>query len=119
MGENIRVTFQSEHDWERARVQWVEDLLAVGALFGDDESLLRAKANRVHQLLRRIVEDVPAVRITAKLPDGVPPEQIPLFSAAIREAALKAIEASMNHSVRLVMAAVFDLCTSKLRREPS
>jgi hypothetical protein len=49
----------------------------------------------------------------------VPPEQIPLFSAAVREAALKGIEASMNHSVRLVMAAIFDLCTSKLRREPS
>jgi hypothetical protein len=119
MGENIRVTFQSEHDWERTRAQWIEDLLAVGALFGDDESLMRAKADCVHQLLRRIVEDIPAIRITAKLPDGVPPEQIPLFSAAVREAALKGIEASMNHSVRLVMAAIFDLCTSKLRREPS
>ncbi len=119
MGENIRVTFQSERDWERTRAQWIEDLLAVGALFGDDESLMRAKADCVHQLLRRIVEDIPAIRITAKLPDGVPPEQIPLFSAAVREAALKGIEASMNHSVRLVMAAIFDLCTSKLRREPS
>jgi hypothetical protein len=119
MGENIRVIFQSEHDWERTRAQWIEDLLAVGALFGDDESLMRAKADCVHQLLRRIVEDIPAIRITAKLPDGVPPEQIPLFSAAVREAALKGIEASMNHSVRLVMAAIFDLCTSKLRREPS
>ena len=119
MGENIRVTFQSERDWERTRAQWIEDLLAVGALFGDDESLMRAKADCVHQLLRRIVEDIPAIRITAKLPDRVPPEQIPLFSAAVREAALKGIEASMNHSVRLVMAAIFDLCTSKLRREPS
>jgi hypothetical protein len=73
MGENIRVNFQSERDWEHTRAQWVEDLLAVGALFGDDESLLRAKANCVHQLLRRIVEDIPAIRITAKLPDGVPP----------------------------------------------
>lgn len=119
MGAIIRVAFQTERDWEHTRAQWVEDLLAVGTQFGDDESLLRAKANRVCQLLRRIIEDVPALRITAQLPDGVPAEQIPLLTAAIREAALKGIEASLHHSVRSVMAAMYDLCTSKLRSKPS
>jgi hypothetical protein len=119
MSEKIRVRGQAERDWERARAQWVEDLLAVGAMFGDDEALLRAKANCVHQLMRHIVEDIPAVRITARLPEGLPPEHIPLLTAAMREAALKGIEVSMNHSLRLVMAAAFDLCTSKLRRAPS
>ena len=43
-------------------------LVQIGALFGDDESLMRAKADCVYQLLRSIVEGIPSVQITTKLP---------------------------------------------------
>lgn len=119
MGEIIRVTFGSEREWERTRAHCAEGLTAVGAMFGDDERLMRAKAECVYRVLRRMVEEVPAVRIVASLPDDLPAGQVELLTGAIREAALKGIEASMNHSVRVVMAAVYDLCTSKLRRRPS
>lgn len=119
MGEIIRVTFGAEREWERARAHWAEGLAAIGALFGDDEELMRAKADCVYHVLRRIVEDVPAVRIVAKLPDDLLAEQVAILTGAIREAALKGIETSMNHSVRVVVAAVYDLCTSKLRERPS
>ncbi len=119
MGEIIRVTFGTEREWERTRAQWAEGLSAIGAMFGDDEGLMRAKADCVYRVLRRIVEDVPAVKIVAKLPDDLPAEHVEFLTGAIREAALKGIEASMNHSVRVVMAAIYDLCTSKLRERPS
>ncbi len=119
MGEIIRVAFGAESEWERTRAQWAEGLSAVGALFGDDEALMRAKADCFYHLLRRIVEEVPSLRIRAHLPPGLPAEQVEFLTGAIREAALKGIETSMTHSVRVVMAAIYDLCTSKLREHPS
>ncbi len=119
MGEIIRIVSGTEREWERARAQWADGLSAIGALFGDDEGLMRAKADCVCQLLRRILEDVPPVRITAHLPHDLPAEHIELLTSAIREAALKGIEVSMTHCVRVLMAAVYDLCTSKLRQRPS
>ncbi len=119
MGDVIRMAFGTEREWERSRAQWADGLSAVGALFGDEEGLMRAKADGVYRVLLRIVEEVPAVRITASLPPDLPAEQVEYLTGAIREAALKGIETSMTHSVRVVMAAVYDLCTSKLRERPS
>ncbi len=119
MGEIIHVTFGAERDWQRARSEWSEGLTAVGALFGDDESLMRAKADCVYRVLRRIVEEIPVVRVAAKVPDDLPAEQVALLTAALREAALKGIEATTCHAVRVVTAAIYDLCTSKLRAKPS
>ena len=119
MGEIIRIAASPEPEWERARAQWADGLSAIGALFGDDEGLMRAKADCVCQVLRRILEDVPPVRIRAQLPHDLPAEHIELLTGAIREAALKGIEVSMTHCVQVLMAAVYDLCTSKLRQRPS
>lgn len=119
MGDVIRVEFGTEREWERTRAQWADGLSAIGALFGDDEQLMRAKAECVYQVLRQMVEDVPTVRILTHLPEDLPADQVELLTGAIREAALKGIETSMTHSVRVVMAAVYDLCTSKLREHPS
>lgn len=119
MGQIIQVTLGAERDWERAHSQWAEGLTAVGALFGDDEALMRAKANCVYQVLRRIVEDIPAVRVAAKVPDDLPAEHVQFLKAAIRDAALKGMEASTCHAVRVFTAAIYDLCTSKLHAKPS
>lgn len=119
MGEIIQVAFGSERDWERARSHWSEGLAAVGALFGDDEALMRAKAECLYLVLRRIVEDIPAVRVTVGLPNDLSVEHTELLTAAIREATLKGIEVSACHAVRVLTAAIYDLCTSKLRTKPS
>lgn len=119
MGEIIQVGFGPEQDWERSRSQWAEDLAAVGAMFGDDEALMRAKADCVYRMVRRIVEGIPAVRVAVTVPDDLPAAYVPLLTAALREAALKGIEASTCHAVRVLTASLYDLCTSKLRRKPS
>lgn len=119
MGEIIHLSFGSERDWERTRAQWAECLATIGALFGDDETLMRAKAHCVYQVLRRIVEEVPAVRVAAKVPDDLPAEHLAWLTGAMRDAALQGIEASTGHAVRVLTAAVYDLCTSKLREKPS
>ena len=119
MGEIIRVTCGADGGWARTRSHWAEGLIAVGALFGDDEVLMRAKADCVYQLLRRIVEEIPAVRVAARVPDDLPAQQVALLTTALREEALKGIEASTCHAVRMLTEAIYDLCTSKLGAKPS
>jgi hypothetical protein len=41
------------------------------------------------------------------------------MTGAIKDAALKGIEIAMTHSVQILMASIYDLCTSKLQRRPS
>lgn len=114
MGEVIHVAFGTEREWEATRQKTVDGIVAIGKLFGDDEALMRAKADCVYQMLRGIVEDVPSIQVSAKLPDGLTPEQLSLFTVAVKEAALKGIEIAMTHSVQVFMGSVYDLCTSKL-----
>ncbi len=119
MGEIIEVTSGPDRDWEHARREWAENLAAVGALFGDDEALMRAKANCLYEVLRRIVEEVPPLRVTAGVPQDLTAEHAACLRVALRAAALKGIEASMCHTVRVLTEAIYDLCTSKLRGRPS
>ena len=79
---------------------------------------MRAKADCVYHILRQIVEDVPAVQITTKMPENLSAEQLDLLTSAIREAALKGIEIAMTHSVQVLMGSIYDLCTSKLHTNP-
>jgi hypothetical protein len=44
MGEVIRVAFGTEREWAQTRDKTVDGLVTIGALFGDDEMLMRAKA---------------------------------------------------------------------------
>ena len=94
--------------------QDLDGLVAIGTLFGDDEALMRAKADCVYQILRQIVEDVPSVQITTRMPENLSEEQLELLTGAIKDAALKGIEIAMTHSVQILMSSIYDLCTSKL-----
>ena len=114
MGEVIHVAFGTEREWEQTHEKTVDGLVTIGSLFGDDESLMRAKADCVYQLLREIVEEVPSVQITTKLPENLSPEQLDALTRVIKEAALKGIEIAMTHSVQVLMSSIYDLCTSKL-----
>src|SRR5690242_9178362 len=64
MGEVIHVAFGTEREWQQTREKTVDGLVTIGSLFGDDEKLMRAKADCVYQVLREIVEEVPSVQIT-------------------------------------------------------
>lgn len=119
MGEVIHATFGVEREWEQTRSKTVDGLVTIGALFGDDEALMRAKADRVYQLLREIVEEVPSLQITTRLPENLTQEQLDQTTAAIKDAALKGIEVAMTHSVCVLMSSIYDLCTSKLQEEAS
>jgi hypothetical protein len=114
MGEVIHVAFGTEREWQQTREKTVDGLVTIGSLFGDDESLMRAKADCVYQVLREIVEDVPSVQITTKLPENLSPEQLDALTRVIKDAALKGIEIAMTHSVQVLMGSIYDLCTSKL-----
>jgi hypothetical protein len=119
MGQVIHVAFGTEREWEQTHAKTVDGLVAIGTLFGDDEALMRAKADCVYQILRQIVEEVPSVQITTRMPENLSAEQLELLTGAIKEAALKGIEIAMTHSVQVLMGSIYDLCTSKLHARPS
>jgi len=119
MGKVIHAAFGAEREWEQTRSRTADGLVAIGSLFGDDETLMRAKADRVYRLLREIVEDVPSLQITTRLPDNLTEEQLEQMTGAIKEAALKGIEVAMTHSVCMLMSSIYDLCTSKLQDNAS
>src|SRR6185503_14402329 len=115
MGEVIHVAFGTEREWEQTRAKTVDGLVAIGTLFGDDERLMRAKADCVYQILREIVEGIPTVQITTRMPENLSEEQLAVLTESIRQAALKGIEVAMTHSVQVLMSSIYDLCTSKLK----
>src|SRR5262249_41396495 len=114
MGEVIHVGFGTEREWEQTREKTVDGLVTIGSLFGDDEKLMRAKADCVYQVLREIVEEVPSVQITTKLPENLSPEQLDILTRVIKEAALKGIHIAIAYSVQVLMGSIYNLRTSKL-----
>lgn len=114
MGDVISVNFGSEREWEDTHKRLVNGLIAIGALFGDDESLMRAKADCTYRVLRQIIDEVPAVELSSRLPAGLTPEQLEAVTEAIKQAALEGVETAVIHSVNMLMSAIYDLCTSKL-----
>jgi hypothetical protein len=118
MGQVIHANFGTEREWEQTHDKTVDGLVTIGALFGDDESLMRAKADCVYQVLRQIVEDIPSVQITTKMPENLTEEQIRALTESIKHAALRGIEVAMTHSVQVLMSSIYDLCTSKLEAQP-
>lgn len=118
MGELIRVEFRREGRWERARAKAIEGLVEIGALYGDDEALMKAKGECVYRVLRQILEEVPAAQIATELPQDLSDEQRKIVTAAIREAATKGKEIAIVHAVQTLLDSIYDLCTSSLAEEP-
>src|SRR5437667_10570854 len=86
MGEVIHVAFGTEREWEQTHEKTVDGLVTIGSLFGDDESLMRAKADCVYHVLREIVEEVPSVQITTKLPENLTTVQLDALTRIINDA---------------------------------
>ena len=119
MGEVIRVAFGTEREWQQTRDKTVDGLVTIGALFGEEEFLMRAKADCVYQILRQIVEEIPSVQITTKMPENLSDEQMGLLTEAIKQAALRGIEVAMTHSVQVLITPIYALCTSKQQSPPA
>lgn len=115
MSNVIHASFGMEREWRETREKTEAALVEVGRLLGDDEALVRAKADRVYALLREMVEHIPNVTIHSRLPASLTDEQREWVEASIKAAALKGIEASLMHCVGALMASIFDLCTSRLK----
>jgi hypothetical protein len=99
MGDVIYVKFGAERAWEHSHHRLTDTLVAVGAMFGDnDEDLLRAKADCAHDMIRKIVEEVPAVDSTFEIPDNLPSEQCELIRETLKAAALKGIETAIRRA---------------------
>jgi hypothetical protein len=118
MGEVIHAAFGTEREWEQTHDRTVDSLVTIGALFGDDAALMRAKADCVYQMLRQIVEQIPSVQVTTKMPENLTDAQVRVLTEAIKHAALRGIEVAMTHSVQVLMSSIYDLCTSKLHERP-
>jgi len=114
MGQVIKVNFGAQREWEEMHAKTVDGLVGIGARFGDDEKLMRAKADCVYHILRQMVEGVPSLQLTIKLPEGLPPAQVEVVTEALREAAMRGIEVALTHSVQAFMGSMYDLCTSQL-----
>lgn len=116
MGEVVHANFGAEREWEETRTKLRFGLQTVGAIFGDDEELMLAKAEAVMVLVRAIVEEVPTIKVNAPIPANLSAEDTALLGEAIKQAALQGIETMMSHCLRALMASVYDMCTSKLKR---
>jgi hypothetical protein len=114
MGEVIYVNFGAERKWEQTLETLTNYLVRIGSMFGDNEQLLRAKANCAHGMIRKIVEEVPALDLFVEIPDNLPQDQCNLIKETVRAAAYTGIEMAMMHSVEVLTNALYDLCTSKL-----
>lgn len=101
------------------RQDTAQRLVDVGALFGDEETLMRAKAERLCEMLRRIIEDIPDVLYTAKLPENLSSVQAELVRAAISRAALKGAHRVVTYALQCISDSMYDLCTSKLAARPN
>jgi hypothetical protein len=101
------------------RQETAQSLVDMGALFGDEEGLMRAKAEVFCQMIHRIVHEVPAVRYTAPLPDDLDPHQVELVVAAIDEAATNGVQLVLTHALECISNSKYDLCTSKLATRPN
>ena len=117
MNNVVYAAFGVEREWEDTLNRTTEGLVAVGAKFGDSEQLMRAKAECVYRLLRRIVEDMPKIEVVAHIPQRLAPDELEMVTDEVKAAALKGIEVAMTHAICRVMESVYDLCTSKLRNE--
>lgn len=114
MGEVIHAAFGTEREWEATHKKLVDGLVAIGEAFGDHPDLMRAKAEAVMVVLRAIIEEVPTIQVTTTLPEGLCPEDREICTLAIKEATLRGLEVTMQHSVSVLMENIYDLCTSKL-----
>lgn len=119
MGDVIQAEFGTEREWSETREKLVNGLVSIGALFGDDETLMRAKAECVYKVLREIVEGLPPVRVASKLPEDLSGPHLEAVTVALQLAVSKGIEIGMTHSVRMMMDSIYDMCTSKLKGQMS
>jgi hypothetical protein len=103
----------------RFKQKITQELVELGAQYGDEETLMRAKADCLCEMLRRIVEEVPDAQYVTKLPEKLSSRQEEAIGAALREAVQKGVQLVLTHALRSINDSMYDLCTSKLAARPN
>lgn len=116
MGEVVHAKFGTEREWQETRARLRDGLVTLGALFGDDPELMQAKADVAYHALRQIVEDLPKLNISSRLPNELTDEGLLVVREELRLAALAGVSIAMEHSVAIMTRSIYDLCTSKLAK---
>lgn len=111
---NIRAAYGNEQEWQETRTKAIDGIVAVGRLYGDDEVLMSAKAEFVCRMLRAMVEKCPCVEFDAEVPRDLNETQLQTVRAAIQKATIEGVGVCLTHNVQVLMAGIFELCTSKL-----
>ena len=78
--------FGSEQEWQEMRDRITHSFIEIGKVFGDDETIMRAKADRFCQMLRGMGDEVPSLEVRSDLSPGFDDKQIEIINAAVREA---------------------------------
>jgi hypothetical protein len=117
MGDVVHANFGNEKEWETTRMKIRDGLRTIGEMYGDDLALMDAKAEVAYKVLRDSVENLPLLSIKSRVPEELDEEGRAMVIEEVKKAALAGIETAMAHSVALMMAALYDLCTSKLARQ--
>lgn len=107
------------YDTPEFRRETAQLLVEYGAVFGDAEALMRAKAEAFCQMLRTIIDEVPIVKYTALLPEDLNPKQVELIVAAIEQATVQGVLLVLTHALECIIKAMYDLCTSRLAVRPN
>jgi hypothetical protein len=94
VGEVVNVNFGAEREWEQTHRQTIDAMIRIGRLFGDDETLMRAKADCVYYTLRQMIEEMPSMQLKMKLPEDLPPAQAEYLIQVIKDAALRGIDST-------------------------
>lgn len=103
--------------WKNTQRVMMEGLVTVGALYGDDPNLMRAKAIGACKLLRSITDHVPRRAIRATLAPGLTKTQQRQIVSAIRKARDAGRDAALIHVATELTSVLYELCTSVLAPE--
>ena len=118
MGEVIHVHFGQEREWDLYRDELVCGLIMIGRYYGDPEALMRSKGDCAVRMLRQMITELPNLNLKVDIPDDLSPQHTREITAAIKAAALIAVEHAAWHAANSFLESMNDLCTSALAGPP-
>lgn len=115
MGDVIEVKFGRDRSLDALTAQVLKGLLDLAEFTGDDRALLAKKAEIVTQLFTSLLEYDMKIEVgPATIPGPITAAQAQAIDAAMRQACVAGVKATIDRDVRLLADHVNWLCTSVL-----
>lgn len=114
MSNVIHVKFGEARLADEMREQVTRDLLEAGRLAGDDESLIRAKAERLLALIDKVLDESVPITPKVQIPADLTPRQLEMVNSAMKDTCEQALRAVKRQYIEALMGARVELLTSKL-----